>query len=231
MGTSTLQGMKRKLIFWVLGPLNQLSQMWREKPANKEIVLQARDHLKPKLSTDDVRNDMTDADSTNYFFVLINMSILIDLISSLGKCPECGSLIEVINVPKSRMGFANKIRISCISCSWEESTFLSKECSPTVGRGRKFFEVNVRSVIAFREMGKGHWAIQNFSRCMNMKGISENGYANLNRELSNAYENAADASKSKAALEVKQSDATEVDNNHLCQCSLDGSWQKRGHAS
>ena len=184
-----------------------------------------------KISIHDKRNDVNDEDSTNYF-VLINMSILIDLISSLGKCQECGSAIEVVDVLKSRMGFANKIRVNCTSCSWEQSTFLSKESLPaTTGHGRNFFEVNVRSVIAFREIGKGHQAIQNFSRCMNMKGISENGYANLNRELSNAYEDAADASKSKAASEVKQSGVEEVDNRYLCQCSLDGSWQKRGHAS
>ena len=179
---------------------------------------------------DDGRIDGNEEESNNYF-VFINMGILIDLVSSLGKCTECGSSIEVCNLVNSRMGFATKIRVNCASCAWEQSLFLSKECSPTIGRGRNFFEVNIRSVMAFREIGKGHSAIQNFARCMNMKCISENGYANLTRELSDAYENAAEASKAKAASEVKQSCTVQVDGKHLCQCSLDGSWQKRGHAS
>ena len=185
---------------------------------------------KRKLAIHDARNDLDNEDGNNYF-VLINMSILMNLISSLGKCPECGSTVEVIDLLKLRMGFANKILVRCASCCWEQSTFLSEQCSPTTGRGRNFFEVNVRTVIAFREIGKGHQAIQSFSRCMNMKGISENAYGNLNQELYNAYENAADASKAKAAFEIKQSGVKELDGKHLCQCSLDGSWQKRGHAS
>ena len=75
---------------------------------------------------------------------------------------------------------------------------------------QKFFEINVRSLIAFREIGKGHQAIRCFSRCMNMKSIS-----NLSKELYDAYQNAADASKSKAALEIKQSGVKEVDGKHL----------------
>ena len=185
---------------------------------------------KRKLAIHDARNDSDNEDGNNYF-VLINMSILMNLISSLGKCPECGSTVEVIDLLKLRMGFANKILVRCASCCWQQSTFLSEQCSPTTGRGRNFFEVNVRTVIAFREIGKGHQAIQSFSRCMNMKGVSENAYGNLNQELYNAYENAADASKAKAAFEIKQSGVKELDGKHLCQCSLDGSWQKRGHAS
>ena len=32
-----------------------------------------------------------------------------------------------------------------------------------------YYEVNVRGVTAFREIGRGHLAILNFSRCMNME--------------------------------------------------------------
>ena len=187
-------------------------------------------YKKQKLVAHDARNDLNNEGSNNYF-VFINMSILMNLISSLGKCPECCSAIGMIDLLKLRMGFAHKIIISCASCSWEQSIFLSEQCSPATGRGRNFFEINVRSLIAFREIGKGHQAIRCFSRCMNMKSISKNGYSNLIKELYDAYQNAADASKSKAALEIKQSGVKEVDGKHLCQCSLDGSWQKRGHAS
>ena len=58
---------------------------------------------KRKLAIHDARNDLDNEDGNNYF-VLINMSILMNLISSLGKCPECGSTVEVIDLLKLRMG-------------------------------------------------------------------------------------------------------------------------------
>ena len=179
-----------------------------------------------KFAIHDERNDLNNEGCNNYF-VFINMSILVNLISSLGKCPECSSAIGMIDLLKLRMSFAHKIIFTCTSCSWEQSVFLSEQCSPATSRGRNFFEINVRSLIAFREIGKGHQAIRCFSRCMNMKSISKNGYSNLIKDLYDAYQNAADASKSKAALETKQSGLKEVDGKHLCQCS----WQKQGHAS
>ena len=45
--------------------------------------------------------------------------------------------------------------------------------------GRKYYEVNVRAAVAFREIGKGHQGLENFSRLMNMHGISFKGYEKI----------------------------------------------------
>ena len=186
-------------------------------------------YKKQKLAVHDARNDLNNEGSNNYFVFIYMHPNESDIISwKMSGMLLCHGMIDLLNL---RMGFAHKIIISCASCSWEQSIFLSEQCSPATGRGRHFFEINVRSLIAFREIGKGHQAIRCFSRCMNMKSISKNGYSNLIKELCDAYLNAADVSKSKAALEIKQYGVKEVDGKHLCQCSLDGSWQKRGHAS
>ena len=154
-----------------------------------------------KLSTEDAEpgNANGDEDDSDYF-LLVNFGLLKEVFSSLSKCPDCSAKIEVTDVLSSRMGFANKLQFCCTSCSWVKRWYLSRECATKEGRGRNFYEVNVRMVTAFREIGKGHNGIENFARCMNIHGISKSAYLNLYEDLYDAYENAAEASQKKAAL-------------------------------
>ena len=66
---------------------------------------------------------------------------------------------------------------------------------------------------------------------MNMAGISETAYRKLNPRLAHAYEAAADVSMKVAASEVRALGREQIQGNTVCKCSLDGSWQKRGHSS
>ena len=179
------------------------------------------------LSENIKRIDDQSAVETENTFMLIDFAVLVDIIDIVSKCPECSCKLSITNNTSSRMGFSNNVRLSCSVCSWERLWFLSKECSPKVSRGRKYHEVNVRMAIAFREIGKGH---QNFSRIMNMHCMSNSSYLNLYEDLYNAYEDAAESIKSGAALEIKQLGGKIIQGNTLCQCSVDGTWQKRGHS-
>ena len=81
-------------------------------------------------------------------------------------------------------------------------------------------------------------AIVNFARIVNMPTLSEPSYRNINAELHTAYQSAALMSMSNAA---KTALNNSIDDNSLknqsgetiglCRVSLDGTWQKRGHAS
>ena len=65
-------------------------------------------------------------------------------------------------------------------------------------RGKKPFEVNVRSVIAFREIGKGNEAMRTFTTIMNMPPpLSHQPYSDINLSLHNIYGKAA---KEKVAM-------------------------------
>ena len=66
---------------------------------------------------------------------------------------------------------------------------------------------------------------------MNMAGISETAYRKLNQRFADAYEAGADVSMKVAASEVRALGREQIQGNTVCQCSLDGSWQKRGHSS
>ena len=150
-------------------------------------------------------------------------------------CPECqASNIDFVNDTSLRMGFANKLVLTCMSCKWSTNFFTSNQTSNAeMKQGRNMFEINVRNVVAFREIEKGHEPISNFARCTDMQGISASAYRNINESLFVAYENAANVSMQKACSEIAN-DPTNVkteENITLCRLHLDGAWQKMGHSS
>ena len=135
------------------------------------------------------------------------------------------------------MGFCNKLKIVCSKCDWSISFLTSEETRLKQGsRGRQFSEVNIRAVVAFREIGRGHEGMNTFARLMNMSGLAWTAYKNINNELQIAYENTADKSMQGVATRIKcnrDADRIDCDNSHLtvCDISLDGTWQRRGHSS
>ena len=98
-----------------------------------------------------------------------------------------------------------------------------------VTEGRSTYDINARALIGFREIGCGFAAMQTFSSIMNMKCLSSFAFIQLNKKVMVAYKSAAESSMETAAKEVKRIDI--VKNLPCTRVSIDGSWQKRGHAS
>ena len=92
------------------------------------------------------------------------------------------------------------------------------------------FEINVRAIVAFREIGRGLEAMNSFSRCMNMNSFSDPTY-NINEQLCKSYEIAGNDSMKKAADEVASSSPTHKSGIPLVCAKVDGTWQKHGHSS
>ena len=61
------------------------------------------------------------------------------------------------------------------------------------------FEINVWTIAAFREIGRGLETINSFSRCMEMNSISDPTYRKINEQLCKAYEIAANNGMKRAA--------------------------------
>ena len=103
------------------------------------------------------------------------------------------------------MGFSNKLILNCCSCKWNIDLFTSYQTSHSASKqGRNMFDVNVRSVVAFREIGRGHDHISNYACCMNMLGISEPAFRNIHDALLNAYKQIANTSMQKACQEISE---------------------------
>ena len=132
------------------------------------------------------------------------------------------------------MGFCLVFTLECPHCKWKDEFETSYTVKKNQTPGRSLSNVNVRSIVAFREIGKGHRALQSFARCMNIAPpVALKSYNNINSKLHGIYNDVAAESTSRAAKETQEKispEATEMDITN-CQVSLDGSWQKRGHVS
>ena len=164
----------------------------------------------------------------------MNFSIIKRIISTVGKCPECCSDINITNDFNGKLGFANKLVIKCELCEWKSTFFTSvimkKESKSTRGYAR--YDVDARSVFAFREIGKGYQAIRDFAMHMNMvPPYNAKAYNSINDMIHNAYEEAAESSMKKASDEVRALLNYADDQTADIEVSLDGTWQKRGYAS
>lgn len=165
-------------------------------------------------------------------FLMMDFDVLKSILKLIGCCPDChGHDLMLENIVKEKMGWANKLSIFCNSCAWEETFFTSRVVESKDKkdrRGRKKYEVNVRCVMSFREIGGGLELIRKFSTMMNMtQPMNRSAYDDTNEFLLGAYSKACTNSMSKAAHEYKQTQDSPVD----CTVSIDGSWQKRGFDS
>ena len=124
-------------------------------------------------------------------------------------------------------GFAHNNSFECSnSCTWSKSFWTSKKIK--IPKGRPPFDVNMRSVIAFREIGKGHTGMQKFGGFMNMPSLlTQKSYAGLATSIQESYTKVANASMFKAADEIRREileDAYDVDNLVDIDISADGAW-------
>jgi len=163
--------------------------------------------------------------------------MLKDLISYIGSCVDCKSKdITLEFVDSNVKGYAAKFSVKCIACDWEYSFSSSPEfmLPGRDPRGAKSQEVNIRTVMAFREIGKGHEGMKIFSTIMNMPPpMSLPAYNDINSNLLTCYEAAASASMKNAVSEVRNEvNPTAAEDEVVdMQIGIDGSWQKRGHSS
>ena len=121
--------------------------------------------------------------------------------------------------------------VKCTSelCDWSD-TFSTSKTLTSNHRGRKAYENNLRSCIAFREIGRGYQSILNFCKLMNMPPpMDKKSYRKTFTKLYRAYSNVAYQSISKAAEDI--SIAPEADGIKNIIASSDGTWQRRGYSS
>ena len=195
-----------------------------EKDCASSLKIKACQKLETEITTDD-------------FNFIMNFDILKNVIEKFSMCPVCSNSLTLNNNIKSKRGFCLNFQLWCEFCNTKVSDFeTSTECNKkytnkTTGRGVS--TVNLRMVIGFREFGKGLASIQTFARCMNMPNpMTKKNYSNINQILHEKYTEAANESTFQAAQEtviLLNGSLTDIATN--CQVSIDGTWQKRGHAS
>jgi hypothetical protein len=164
-------------------------------------------------------------DSINEGTVFMDLKELFNVFNEVLKCPDCGSKMTSHIDMKKKNGFSHYIVLQCedTECEWKHCFHSSQKQGPS-------YNVNVRAVLAFREIGRGHSAMVTFTKIMNMPPppTSRNYMKIQNQKLLPVVKQLANDSMMNNAADVKQSCGNDEGE---CGISLDGSWQRRGHVS
>ena len=166
-------------------------------------------------------------------FIFVSFAILQSMIKEVSFCHECHrqETLRLENVSSRRMGYCYSIRVYCGECGWSREWKTSDTIQKGHSSGQKFYEINVRMVAGFREIGQGLNSMETFSRCLNMPPpMSAAAYNNVVDKMKDIYFEEALKSTSKAAAELKSNQSLgegQVD----CKVSVDGTWQRRGFSS
>lgn len=155
----------------------------------------------------------------NGCFDIVNLQNLSKLLEQIAVCVKCGGSLIVDT--KNRIGLSVNIIIKCSrpSCSFEVSSKNSEKLS--CGK----LEVNVRTMYAFRCIGKGEEAAKTFCAVMDLP--SPPSFKRYKKVVHTAAKEACEDSMKTAAEEC----IIENDNDRDVTAIFDGSWQRRGHTS
>lgn len=168
----------------------------------------------------DIDSQLQDGDtpSGNRIF---DITILSSIFSTC-LCPECLETGLHLQEDLTKMqGFSTYLSVVC-QCGYSRPFYSSKISSKS-----KRFNVNTRSVYAFRCIGIGHAGLKKFAGLMNIPTtFSKTTYQNISMILRDATKAVANKSMLAAAKEINNSD--DIINTGV---SMDGAWQRRGYAS
>ena len=159
---------------------------------------------------------------------IVDMDILQTLINTLAwpECQENNLLLEEEVAQKK--GLSSLLRISCTDCEFTTSSYTSKTVNESESRGLKPFEVNTRSVYAFRNIGVGHKGIERFCGLMNIpQPITVVAYNKISDNITTAAEEVAVKSMKAGTQEAVDFNKGSTDIG----VSVDGTWQRRGYVS
>ena len=171
------------------------------------------------------------AENEDNFNILINFGILTTIIDGISRCPECNNSV-ITNIDMSRkQGSSLCIEIKCVNCDWERDFSTSPVVQQSSSQGKNAFEINLRFVMAFREIGKGHEAMKTFCQCLNFPSpLAYSSYKAINEKLLPAYEKAAEVSISNECDKIRE-EAGGVNALADTTVAIDGTWQRRGYSS
>ena len=134
------------------------------------------------MSTSIVKNPL-DSD----YFMLVHFAMLQNIFCEL-MCPNCGSNIILYDENLKRRGYSHFISVKCSNCDcikdWIKAWYTSPETKPKEIKkiqGRRAFDINVRTVVAFRKIGCGFSAMDTFSSVMNLKCLTKGPFIQLNK--------------------------------------------------
>ena len=180
--------------------------------------------LSPLTSQDDSRKANA--------FILIDTGILFEFLSTHFSCEECQQYTLSCELSTEQCGFSHNIDLECTNCKEYKTNFKTSGFSSEGEICHKHKEVNMRMIAFTRSIGKGYNTLQNFSLYMNSPSpMTYTSYRSAYKKLHQATREVAVESMKTAAEKVRSNPNDETSKPKEYSVSMDGTWQKRVHAS
>ena len=209
-------------------------------PQDSQSVTHSASKKKLSAGIDGLNKEHHSYEEKNFNFIM-EFSMLKKLVDLIGTCPECSCDSNLTISDGGKHGLSHSFLIGCDNCAWSDvfKTSPKVRVKRTLKEGKKKttgdnpFDVNLRAVIAFREIGGGLAAMETFCTIMNMKPpMTTKNYMALRSKVTESFINCARQSMQNAAKEAPCIPDVPEDNNVKdVIASFDGTWQKRGYAS
>eukprot|EP00795_Rhopilema_esculentum_P003911 gene3911-15234_t len=139
-------------------------------------------------------------------------------------CPSCKKPgLHLCEALHQKFGFSQCLVLDCPKCCWSQE-FNTSSYAKIDGKSRNNMEVNVQTIMAFREIGVG---LVDFATIMNMaKPMTRKSYSSIASQLHEALVDVASKSMKQATEEVKMKEGTAD-----IAASFGGTWQKPDNVS
>ena len=115
---------------------------------------------------------MSPTETKRSFYIVIDTSVLNELLNKVSSCPESNeSEISIMNNLEKKLGLACNLNcniMSCNRCSWSSELYSSREIEQNTTPGRNPFDISVRTIMSFCEIGKGYSALETFCGIVNI---------------------------------------------------------------
>ena len=136
-------------------------------------------------------------------YLLVDSDILKSIVAIIGACPECKNQLEIKTYYVTKKGLSLYLEFKHIKCEWRKCFYTSKEVKND-NRGAPSYEVNYLSIIAMREIGRGHTSLSALCGVMNLPPpMNIKAYNDMQEKIALVYKEVANQSMQNAANEFR----------------------------
>ena len=125
------------------------------------------------------------------------------IVTIIGACPECKNQLEIKTDMSQKKGLSLCLEFKCTKCEWLKCFYTSKEVKND-NRGAPSYEVNYLSIIAMREIGRGHTSLSALCGVMNLPPpMNIKAYNDMQEKIALVYKEVANQLMQNAANEFR----------------------------
>ena len=163
--------------------------------ARKLISLNKMNISTAATNVDDIEESTSDVNKhLPSCYLLVDSDIWKSIVTIIVACPECKNQLETKTDMSQKKRLSLCLEFKCTKCEWRKCFYTSKEIKND-NRGAPSYEVNYLSIIAMREIGRGHTSLTVLCGVMNLPTpMNIKAYNDMQEKIALVYKEVANQS-------------------------------------